>query len=389
MKSKMSYSTELSLMSLANQLVQAYQNMEINLQNGYDKIEHLKNFLENLSYIQVKNVNPICKNRKTRLNELLETISQPIDQWIVNQDIKGTSEDRLWSIEDLNEDSGPLGCPTEYCIFLRNEFRKLTEDGDQAIIKEIRDDLREKGGKENQKLYVEFRRFIIENPVISAIGQEFNDLRRLLNKNHLDFYERISLFQQYNGYFLICPECGYPLSLNSSNKKWNCFSPWCRNLDVMFRYGADPLDILTHEKYEFPKQLNVLNYVQLRRDIWQFTTIPGLLEIELYNWAEENDISVELWPEFDNMDLKFISKDNKGCEVDVKYWLSPESLKNHLIEKEESLDEEKQYQEFEKIKIVIPDSQNYYIDEFNSSLRYHKVITASMLKKKLIEVFSK
>jgi hypothetical protein len=63
--------------------------------------------------------------------------------------------------------------------------------------------------------------------------------------------------------------------------------------------------------------------VCLRRGIWRYTVLPGLIEVELHDRLEQkSDVEVTLWPELDAYDLRVDTPD-ESYQVDVKDWTLP------------------------------------------------------------------
>jgi hypothetical protein len=63
--------------------------------------------------------------------------------------------------------------------------------------------------------------------------------------------------------------------------------------------------------------------VCLRRGIWRYTVLPGLIEIELQDRLERHDnVQTTLWPKLDAYDLRVDTPD-ESYQVDVKDWTLP------------------------------------------------------------------
>jgi hypothetical protein len=76
--------------------------------------------------------------------------------------------------------------------------------------------------------------------------------------------------------------------------------------------------------------------VQLAQGIWRYTTLPGLLEVDLKERIDRvNGARAELWPELDRYDLH-VKKDDHTWKVDVKNWTSVFQGAQHLPSRETS-----------------------------------------------------
>ena len=362
----------------AKELISIYNKFR----NNFSKLDQIQEILESLSFIQEVYFNPISKNQTSNLKHFFDLIVEPVNEWILEPFSDKKYDEPLWIFEKVDYNEYQIGQPTELAQVLDSEIREIEDEGDQKIVREIRDHCR---SKNNQDLYGKFRRFLIENPIIDKYGKKIRDLMTELHINHNTFYEPISPLRQYNDISFLCPFCNYPMKLNYKAKRWNCLSLWCKDRDAFYYFNKTPLDILPHIKLDAPKQISSEENIQIKRDFYYFTTIPGLLELSLNDWINnKTEMKSKLWPNFDIMDLEISSKDGQVLQVDIKCWTDTTYLLRHLKQIENQIylnDEVVDPEDINKKIIVIPNIQKGDIPYMNSSLQLFKVITDKHLEK--------
>jgi hypothetical protein len=71
--------------------------------------------------------------------------------------------------------------------------------------------------------------------------------------------------------------------------------------------------------------------LRLHRGAWRYTLQPGLVELDLYTRLRRMPgVSVELWPELDNYDLRLRTRGSTWL-VDVKDWSCAPALAKHFL----------------------------------------------------------
>lgn len=163
--------------------------------------------------------------------------------------------------------------------------------------------------------YVDFRRLLIERPVLSA-----SDLRNYSQEPNL---QALSSFLR-EAYFPIGPEhtidghaevcaCGHLIVRRGRARA--CTNDRCEITDVL---QTQCRIALAHEP------------VQLRPPIRTFVSLPGIAELKLARRIESLGLGVELWPAIDAYDLRVSFADGQVWAIDVKDWASPVALARHL-----------------------------------------------------------
>lgn len=217
----------------------------------------LQNHLEFLSNIQASLIRqcPNVSNSNCRtLSHFFEILKLPVNTWIVGLPDDPFFHSSLWigeHIQGLNRDF-LIGRPSDLARNLASEFSLIKSDGEQVRVKEVRDQLRQEGSLESQRKYVEFRKFLIENPITPINGRDFKRIAYEINIKQIDLYERIPSFQLYKSKFLQCPNCKWPMDLSRTYKTWECSNYWCKTKKASFKWDNDPFDLIPHEKHDLP-----------------------------------------------------------------------------------------------------------------------------------------
>jgi len=97
--------------------------------------------------------------------------------------------------------------------------------------------------------------------------------------------------------------------------------------------------------------LLIADLVRLKRGVWRYTVLPGLVELDLAARLRSiPEVTVTMWPQRDRYDL-FVASGAHEWHVDVKDWSNQGTLANRL----NSLDPET------KITIVVPDRRKHQV----------------------------
>ncbi len=170
----------------------------------------------------------------------------------------------------------------------------------------------------NPAFYSEFRRFLIQNPVLTATtfldAQETLSYAEVLKEPLQAAYEKAPPDYLYQGHFLCCPHCGNLLQPLLSEPFPVCEEERCRRLPYSSR--------LVKKLHRIPARQEVY---WLRRDLRRFVMMPGKAELRLEERLLKLGVQVEMWPEFDRYDLRVIVPIRRKMifAVDVKDWASP------------------------------------------------------------------
>lgn len=157
--------------------------------------------------------------------------------------------------------------------------------------------------------YTSFRRLLIERPVLTALEfqivlaePEFSPLVDQLHAAYLPAPANCLL----QGFFYPCSNCGN-LLIRTEKNELVCENERCQAHEVSSR---DPVP-----EREQP--------VWLKRSLRRFVAAPGSSELRLAASIEERGLPVELWPMYDQYDLRVTFPDQIIWAIDVKDWANP------------------------------------------------------------------
>ncbi|MFD4320818.1 hypothetical protein [Streptomyces sp. NPDC058548] len=209
-----------------------------------------------------------------------------------------------------------------------------------------------KRGMQNQQHYVNDRSALIRHPA----GQETILSRLNLPSNIRQFYKPISFESAYEQWWFACPICRWPMkvtihgSRDTASGKVRCFHrlhadkqgasytfkiPELGKPPVLIPGDRAPrqtgtaavLDPNGDGPLPVPQPTPLANHVALTRGVWRWTTVPGLVEIALYDALVKRGITVALWPDVDAYDLLAEGRTPQGTRfefrIDVKDYTSP------------------------------------------------------------------
>jgi len=173
--------------------------------------------------------------------------------------------------------------------------------------------------------------------------------------------------------FYPCPHCRWPLP--GSADVLECPAPICRQAGSQFRLTPNGLVALSG--LPAPRPVLLQDQVRLRRGIWRYTLLPGLVELRLADQLARMGATVELWPERDRYDLN-VQVAGSEWRVDVKDWSNGVALTEHLLRHESA----------DRVCIVIPDTRSYQLTilrdrcgrlatEFHTASQFARVIQAA------------
>lgn len=239
--------------------------------------------------------------------DMVETFSKEIGTWF--------EVDNMFSGEKLIED----GIPSDFAYEIAADRYDTEGELDQIKIIDV---LKESSlfGKEED--YVDFRRFLIENPIsskdkikkyIREKGRYYPEMQKTYSKLY-EFYEEVPDRNHCGGKLKICSYCGWTLLEKKGSIR--CVSNICRALGGVEKYKelcADGAEL------------------RLKRGAMKFISLPGKPEIEIMRKIEKLGLKVRLWPEFDKYDLE-IEFDNERWAVDVKDYSNPHVLVGRIKE---------------------------------------------------------
>lgn len=241
--------------------------------------------------------------------ELLSEFESPIKQW--------------WpgSLPNCSENDVLLrfGEPSTFCMEWAYSLRGVNaqvNEIDESTMKKILDICRSDRSS-YYTLYLNSRRFMIENPVVS-LKEIIEQVSRsnILNEVQ-DAYEPIPAECIENKKVFLCHHCRDALLLKDGHL-------YCRNWVICEKHG----DFSKVQSIEFTPDLK-----RLKRGMKAYVCLPGLPEIELNNKLSKMKLVTKLWPGVDEYDLQIVLPDGRVWAVDVKASKSPWILGRREAEK--------------------------------------------------------
>jgi hypothetical protein len=177
-------------------------------------------------------------------------------------------------------------------------------------------------GASNPQAYADFRRLLIEKPVMTALEllqccqlqPSLEILRELLPQA----YENAPMEFMVKGNFFCCPVCGGLQQPDYEQTRFSCENGRCRRVATN---GGQGKVIAAQEQIYW-----------LKRGQRTFIAHPGLAELRLEKRLINLGIEVEMWPEYDSYDLR-VKLPRKTIAVDVKDWVNPFLLARKVQEK--------------------------------------------------------
>ncbi len=265
---------------------------------------------------------------------------------------------------------------TSYTEFLLDEYGPEPRlEVAQKVVETVRQSLLGNSDRmDAEEKYRTFRRHLIEEPVRPKI-----DAMAFATEHDLSFYELFetqipgSCRVSVNGEEVCvpCPRCGYPLrreqdSTNEEPVRLSCQSPRCADEGAAVDVWTDGrCRIGARASYDAPPLWEAGSLVCLRRGIWRYTVLPGLIEIELKDQLERHDnVQTTLWPKLDAYDLRVETPD-ASYQVDVKDWTLPGYSISRLPPRSPDRP---------IMHVVVPDVRADHLktlDEANQPLGYH------------------
>ncbi|WP_282697747.1 hypothetical protein [Streptomyces sp. CC208A] len=208
--------------------------------------------------------------------------------------------------------------------------------------------------------YTEGREVLVTQPVLQRRA-----LSRHVHLTELGAYTVIPPVRQFAGWWAPCPVCNWTMRATPKGRRraeLACEDERHRQRGARFsmvqedgEWRLKPLG----ELRQTPELKPVEGWVALSYGLWQWITVPGLLEIEVKALAEEAGAQARLWPYGDSYDVH-ITKNGRTWRVDVKTWADPQGIAQQLREDPDGCD---------KLVLVIPEHLRGYIGVLNRVLR--------------------
>lgn len=264
--------------------------------------------------------------------DLEKQLSVPIEAWLP-ESVRGGYEGPLLSSHFTTQTCSEM--------LFEMDIRDLWEET-QAIVRKVRDSCRlRKGG---QQLYRNFRLFLIQHAVIKPV--EAQKVLVPLGLSMTDIYSEIPAHLTQDGHVFLCSSCGWPME--ALKEEVHCDSSWCKHNKSVFRRSDGHL-INRHTSVRHAG-VPAEGLWMLQGALWKFTLLPGRLELALAEALTSKGFAVELWPDFDRVDLQVVIGP-QAFEIDAKVWRSVHSLAERI----------KLLRPTTPLWIVVPDYQKQHV----------------------------
>jgi hypothetical protein len=174
--------------------------------------------------------------------------------------------------------------------------------------------------RRSQEGYVAFRRYLIENPVVTQesllIASFQPGLEHFGGELH-DMYENVPVHAFQDETLWLCGRCGW--TLERKDGRLRCGDDRCRKLTANFTRGTRSLSAKMAE-----------HWLRVRRPIRRYIVIPGIYEVELFRQLQTLHVDTDLWPGFDSYDLRIAFESGETWAADLKDWRYPHLLVRRL-----------------------------------------------------------
>lgn len=244
----------------------------------------------------------------TDLASLIRVATRPVFEWC---SAYGEGEQGEAYIASRMIEDGEI---TPDCISMAG----LSEtDAEQAFYQTLMSVCAELDEGLGQRLYSEWRRAVIENPVAESHAifiAKYDVLRSntTITKRLVDFfYERVPEIHAVSGKLALCPLTGTRLKRHGDQ--------WATEM-------RDPA-VAQHLRTYGPKWVeHTPATIELKRPVRVFWALPGWHELRLHDAVQALGCTSLLWPDFDSVDLLVSQPSGRRFAVDVKDHISPISL---------------------------------------------------------------
>jgi hypothetical protein len=262
--------------------------------------------LDRLNILHYKQDLPLIKS----VPDLLAWCQKPLSEWLPGSPAMLDPDDSLLS--------GPF--PTELCQDLACVASDVeAELSERHFIEQVFTICQ---GASDPQAYTDFRRLLIEKPVMTALELlqccQLKPSLEILRDLLPGAYESAPLDYMVKGNFFCCPICGNLQQPNYEQTRFSCENGRCRRLAAKGGQGR----VLAAQEQVF----------WLKRGQRRFIAHPGLAELRLEKRLLGLGVEVEMWPEFDCYDLR-VTLPRKTIAVDVKDWSNPFLLARKVQEK--------------------------------------------------------
>jgi REase associating with pPIWI_RE len=199
--------------------------------------------------------------------------------------------------------------------------------------------------RQDQAAYVDGRKALIQ----TSAGPD-GKLRKLkLPSSVADFYRPISHAATYDRWWFACPVCGWPMRITMSRSRGSktgsarCFHRPHTAQGAAYHFkipsGGKPPALVpaasppplppgnasvlfTDVRGRVPEPIPVDGHKALTRGVWRWTTVPGLVEVALYQALADRGLKPVLWPDLDTYDLH-VEAGTEVFQIDLKDYSNP------------------------------------------------------------------
>jgi hypothetical protein len=201
----------------------------------------------------------------------------------------------------------------------------------------------------DQRAYVDGRKALIETPAGSD-----SKLRKLrLPSSVADFYRPIVHAAIYDRWWFACPICRWPMKITIRRSRGTktgtarCFHRPHTELGAAYHFkiadggrppslvpaasapprpAGDASVLFADVRGHGPEPIPVEGHKALTRGVWRWTTIPGLVEVALYQALDSRGLKPLLWPDLDAYDVHVevgTGTRKRTFRIDLKDYTSP------------------------------------------------------------------
>lgn len=203
--------------------------------------------------------------------------------------------------------------------------------------------------RQDQAAYVEGRKALIQMPA----GPDGKLRKLMLPSSVADFYRPVSHAATYDRWWFACPVCGWPMRITLGRSRGaktgsaRCFHRPHTAQGAAYHFkipsGGKPPSLVpaasppplppgnasvlfTDVRGHIPQPVPVDGHKALTRGVWRWTTVPGLVEIALYQALADRGLKPALWPDLDAYDLHVEAGEGAGkaiFRIDLKDYSNP------------------------------------------------------------------
>ena len=294
--------TTLTLHHIATGLVRSFRTAEKQGGAWFPYNRSLETGLNRLLLTAIEHTAP----SPSSIPELVSWCHRPLNRWGIewSEDITGT------------ETLLGHGTPTPFC----EQMACLTSDveadiTEQRLMQSVLTLCRDNDAPQS---YVAFRKLIIDRPTLSTfefLEQSGASELILLRDKLQEAYESVPAALFFSDDTVrTCQRCGNAL-IPLQSGAFRCDEADCdtgrpAKVGRIFPISECPL--------------------RLKRGLRVFVAAPGRAEIQLANTLQKRGVVADLWPAFDNYDLRLTFPDQTVWAVDVKDWQNPHHLARKL-----------------------------------------------------------